>query len=178
MWRTRFKAFTASTLIGVLSGCGLAQKVADGTASTTHAIFYKQVRTLHLDFNGRSAINTNAQEMSGLSVPVLVRVYQLRGSQTLQNATYDELVKQGERVLLDDLLDQRVVVIKPGEAAQLNTPLQAQAKYVGVVALFRSPDVLQNTWRLVLDRDDLDPDQARVIELGDNRLTLRPQAED
>ncbi|MER2300088.1 MAG: type VI secretion system lipoprotein TssJ, partial [Pseudomonas sp.] len=36
----------------------------------------------------------------------------------------------------------------------------------------------QDTWRLVLDRDDLDPDQARVIELGDNRLTLRPRAED
>ncbi|WP_137164310.1 type VI secretion system lipoprotein TssJ [Pseudomonas asiatica] len=178
MWRTGFKAFTASTLIGVLGGCGLAQKVADGTASTAHAIFYKQVRTLHLDLNGRSAMNTNVEEMSGLSVPVLVRVYQLRGGQALENATYDNLVSQGERVLRDDLLDERVVVIKPGEAAQLSTPLQGEAQYVGVVALFRSPDVLQDTWRLVLDRDDLDPDQARVIELGDNRLTLRPRAED
>lgn len=123
-------------------------------------------------------MNTNVEEMSGLSVPVLVRVYQLRGGQALENATYDNLVSQGERVLRDDLLDERVVVIKPGEAAQLSTPLQGEAQYVGVVALFRSPDVLQDTWRLVLDRDDLDPDQARVIELGDNRLTLRPRAED
>ncbi|HDS1746396.1 MULTISPECIES: type VI secretion system lipoprotein TssJ [Pseudomonas] len=177
MWRTVFKCFTASTLVAVLSGCGFAQKVADGTASTAQAIFYKQVKTLHLDLNGRSAINTDVEEMSGLSVPVLVRVYQLKDSKALENATYDELVSQGERVLRDDLLDERVVVIKPGEAAQLSTPLQGDARYVAVVALFRSPDVIENTWRVVLQRDDLEPDQARVLELGDNRLTLQHRAE-
>ena len=177
MWRTVFKCFTASTLVAVLSGCGLAQKVADGTASTAQAIFYKQVKTLHLDLNGRSAINTDVKEMSGLSVPVLVRVYQLKGSKALQNATYDDLVDQAERVLRDDLLDERVVVVKPGEAAQLSTPLLGEAKYVAVVALFRSPDVTENTWRVVLPRDDLEPDQARVLELGDNRLTLRQRVE-
>ncbi|MNG92329.1 Type VI secretion lipoprotein [compost metagenome] len=177
MWRTVFKCFTASTLVAVLSGCGFAQKVADGTSSTAQAIFYKQVKTLHLDLNGRSAINTDVEEMSGLSVPVLVRVYQLKDSKALENATYDELVSQGERVLRDDLLDERVVVIKPGEAAQLSTPLQGDARYVAVVALFRSPDVIENTWRVVLQRDDLEPDQARVLELGDNRLTLQHRAE-
>ena len=138
MWRTVFKCFTASTFVAVLSGCGLAQKVADGTSSTAQAIFYKQVKTLHLDLNGRSAINTDDAEMSGLSVPVLVRVYQLKDNKALENATYDDLLSQGERVLRDDLLDERVVVIKPGEAAQLSTPLQGDARYVAVVALFLS----------------------------------------
>ncbi|MBT9238956.1 type VI secretion system lipoprotein TssJ [Pseudomonas sp. MG-2] len=137
----------------------------------------KQVKTLHLDLNGRSAINTDDAEMSGLSVPVLVRVYQLKDNKALENATYDDLLSQGERVLRDDLLDERVVVIKPGEAAQLSTPLQGDARYVAVVALFRSPDVIENTWRVVLQRDDLEPDQARVLELGDNRLTLRQRVE-
>lgn len=177
MWRTGFKCFTASTFVAVLSGCGLAQKVADGTASTAQAIFYKQLKTLHLDLNGRSAINTDDAEMSGLSVPVLVRVYQLKGNKALESATYDDLLSQGERVLRDDLLDERVVVIKPGEAAQLSTPLQDDARYVAVVALFRSPDVIENTWRIVLQRDELEPDQARVLELGDNRLTLRQRVE-
>ncbi|MFP5426857.1 MAG: type VI secretion system lipoprotein TssJ [Gammaproteobacteria bacterium] len=176
MWRTVFKCFTASTLMAVLGGCGLTQKVVDGTASAAHAVFYKQVKTLHLDLNGRSAMNTNAQEMSGLSVPVLVRVYQLRDSKALEAATYDDLVSRGERVLRDDLLDERVVVVKPGESAQLSTSLQREAQYIGVVALFRSPDVLQDTWRLVLRRVDLEPDQVSVIDLGDNRLTLRPRA--
>ncbi len=48
------------------------------------------------------------------------------------------------------------------------------AEFVTVVALFRTPDTQLNTWRLTLRRNDLDPDQPRVIELGDNRLTLRP----
>jgi type VI secretion system protein VasD len=26
-----------------------------------------------------------------------------------------------------------------------------------------------NTWRVVLSRDDLDPDKARIIEAGNNR---------
>lgn len=177
MWRTVFKCVTASTLVAVLSGCGLAQKVADGTSSTAQAIFYKQVKTLHLDLHGRSAINTDVGEMSGLSVPVLVRVYQLKDSRALENASYDDLLSQGERVLRDDLLDERVVVIKPGEAAQLSTPLQGDARYVAVVALFRSPDIIENTWRVVLHREDLEPDQARLLELGDNRLTLRQRAE-
>jgi type VI secretion system protein VasD len=43
-----------------------------------------------------------------------------------------------------------------------------------VVALFRSPDAQGDSWRLVLARDQLDPDNARVIELGDNALSLQP----
>lgn len=36
-----------------------------------------------------------------------------------------------------------------------------------------SPDQVNNSWRVVLSRDDLDPDKARLIEAGDNRLTLK-----
>jgi type VI secretion system protein VasD len=57
-------------------------------------------------------------------------------------------------------------------------PLDKDARFVTVVALFRNPDVQMNTWRLTLNRDDLDPDRARVIELGDNQLTLRALARD
>ena len=57
MWRTTSKRFTAVALAILLGGCGLTQKVVDGTASTAHAIFYKQVKTLHLDFTGRAAMN-------------------------------------------------------------------------------------------------------------------------
>lgn len=177
MWHTVSKCLTAPMIIAVLGGCGLAQKVADGTTSTAQAIFYKQVKTLHLDFSGRSAMNTDVTEMSGLSVAVLVRVYQLKSSKAVEAAAYDDLVTRGERVLGDDLLDEHVVLIKPGEAAQLSTALQGEARYVAVVALFRNPDVIEDTWRVVLHRDDLEPDQARMLDLADNRLTLRPRAE-
>ncbi|PRW86655.1 type VI secretion system lipoprotein TssJ [Pseudomonas simiae] len=165
-------------MFAVLGGCGLAQTVADGTASTAKAIFYKQVKTLHLDFSARTALNTAASDMSALSVPTLVRVYQLRDSKAVEQATYDGLLGDDNQLLASALLDKRSVVVKPEEGAQLNVPMDKDAQFVTVVALFRSPDTQLNTWRLTLTRDDLDPDRARVIELGDNRLTLRPLAKD
>jgi hypothetical protein len=36
-----------------------------------------------------------------------------------------------------------------------------------------SPDARKNDWRLVLTRDDLDPDKARVIALEGHSITLK-----
>ncbi|MFK0095019.1 type VI secretion system lipoprotein TssJ [Pseudomonas sp. NPDC090592] len=178
MWRTASKHFTGVALAILLAGCGITQKVVDSTASTARGLFYKQVKTLHLDFTGRSAMNTASTEMGGLSVPVLVRVYQLRDHKALDRATYDDLVSHGERVLGGDLLNEQAVVVKPGEAAQLSTPMSREAQYIAVIALFRNPAMEENAWRLTLQRDDLDPDLPRFVELGDNRLKLRPRTED
>ena len=161
----------------LVSGCGVTQSVSDSTASMTRAIFYKQVKTLRLDFDGRVALNTHGTDMRALSVPVMVRVYQLRDGKSANSATYDDLLRDADRLLGADLLDQRSLVIKPGEGAQLDVPLNENAGVVAVVGLFREPDSQVNDWRLLLTRDDLDPDRPRVIELGESRLTLRPLAE-
>lgn len=165
-----------TALCALLTGCGLTQSVSESTASTAHGIFYKQVKTLHLDISSRVAMNPHVTDMNGLSVPTLVRVYQLRNGKTVEKASYDSLLSDDDRVLGSDLLDTRAVVVKPGEGAQLSVPMDKDAQAVTVVALFRQPDTERNTWRLTLTRDDLDPDRARVIELGDNRLTLRALA--
>lgn len=178
MSRTLCNSLIAAALVAQLGGCGLTQTVTDTTQSTAKAIFSKQVKTLHLDFSGRAATNTDMTDMSALSVPTLVRVYQLRDSKAVKQATYDSLLSNDHSLLSADLLDQRAVVVKPEEGAQLNVPMDQDAQFVAVVALFRTPDTRINTWRLTLTRDDLDPDRARVIELGDNRLTLRPLAKE
>lgn len=178
MWRTVFNLVMLAAFALPLGACGLAQTVADGTASTARAIFYKQVKTLHLDFSARSALNTHAADMNALSVPTLIRVYQLRDNQAMARATYDGLLGDDDGLLVGALLDKRSLVVKPEEGAQLNVPMDKDAQFVSVVALFRSPDTVLNTWRLTLTRDDLDPDRARVVELGDNRLSLRPLEKD
>ncbi len=178
MSRIVFNALTPFALAAVLGGCGLAQSVTDATTSTTDAIFYKQVKTLHLDLSARTAMNIEATDMNALSVPTLVRVYQLRDSKLVQKATYDNVLSDGDNVLGADLLDERSLVVKPGEGVQLNVPLHKDTQFVAAVALFREPDNRTDNWRLMLTRDDLDPDQPRVIELGDNRLTLRPLAKE
>lgn len=177
MSRTVSSLIIVAALSASLTGCGLTQRVADGTASTARAIFHKQVKTLHLDLEGRVAVNADTLDMNGLSVPTLVRVYQLRGNKAVEKATYDELLNQGDSVLGADLLAQRAVVVKPGEGALLSVPMDPDARFVAVAALFRAPDAEVRSWRLVLGLDDLDPDQPRVIELRDSQLTLRSRGE-
>ena len=167
-------SFLLVGLLGAaLGGCGLVQSVTDTTRSTAQAIFYKQVRTLHLDFTARAALNTEQTDMRALSVPTMVRVYQLRDRTRLEAASYEGLLEDGETVLGEDLLDARRVVVKPEAGVRLDVPMDEQAQFVAVVALFRVPDTRQNNWRLVLARSELDPDRPRVIELGDNRLSVR-----
>lgn len=158
----------------LLAGCGLTQSVADGTVSVTKSIFYKQIKTLHLDFNAREALNTDSNDMSALSVPTMVRVYQLRDSKAFEQLDYQSLLVDGDASLKTDLLSSREVVVKPGTGALLNMPMEKEAKFVAVVGLFRMPDTQKNSWRLVIDREDLLPDDPRVIELGNNALSLKP----
>lgn len=174
MWCTAFKLSGVVALAALLSACGLFQSVAESTRETTRSVFYKQVRTLHLDLSGRSSVNTDFDEMNALSVPTLVRVYQLRERKALDKASYDELLDDSGKLLGADLLDQRALVVTPEQGARLDMPLHREARYVAVVALFRFPEPDTDSWRLLLERNDLEPDRARVIELGDNHLSLRP----
>lgn len=157
-----------------LSGCGLTQSVSDGTKSAFSAVFYKKIKVLHLDFTAREALNTDARENNSLSESMVVRIYQLKDIKTFDRRVYQQLLNDGETTLGADLLATRDVVIKPGGAVSLNMPMENDAKYVAVVGLFRHPDMMKNTWKLTIDREELDLDKARVIEAGNNQLLLLP----
>lgn len=154
-----------------LSGCGLTQKVSEGTKAMTTAIFYKQVRTLHLDLRARAALNVNDD---GIPLPTMIRIYQLKDRKAFDGADYKALSTGDGLVIKADLLVEKDIRLKPGEAVSVDMPMEETAQYVAVTALFLSPDQPRNTWRLVIPRQDLDPDNARLIEASDNRLTLLP----
>lgn len=161
----------------LLTGCGLTQTVTEGTVSVTHALFHRQVKTLRLDFTPRATVNTDSGENIALSVPTLVRIYQLRDNNALEKADYADLLENGDRVLGADCLASGEVVVKPGGHAALNMPMAAQAKYVAVVGLFRRPDLAGATWRTLIRRNALLPDKPRTIELNAGGLTLLPEKE-
>ncbi|MGX7901847.1 type VI secretion system lipoprotein TssJ, partial [Klebsiella pneumoniae] len=94
-----------------LSGCGLTQRVSEGTKSAFNAVFYKKINTLHLDFTAREALNTDARENHSLSEPVVVRIYQLKDRQTFDRLVYQQLLEEGDILLAADLLASRDVVI-------------------------------------------------------------------
>ena len=79
-------------------------------------------------------------------------------------------------MLKAELLADRDVVLTPGGDVSLNMPMEKEAKFIAVVALFQQPDMAKNSWRLVLERNYLDPDKARVIELSSNSLRLISEA--
>lgn len=145
----------------------------DANVSATKSIFYKQIKTLHLEFTGREALNTDAHKENLDSEPVMVRVYQLRDNKAFKKTVYGQLVNDVEETLKDDLLPNRSVAVKPSLSASLDVPMDKDAKFIAVmVVLFRHPDVAKDHWRVTLNREELDPDKPSIFELGNNRLTL------
>lgn len=166
----------ALTLIacGLLTGCGLTQTVTDGTVSITKSIFYKKIKTLHLDFTPRMAINADGAQTP---LATMVRVYQLKDRKNIDAADYQTLLRKADTVLKEDELASKELLVMPGGSVTLNMPMDEDAEFVAVVGLFNRPDMQDNRWRLVLTRDDLDPDKPRKIELGDGWLSLVPVKE-
>ena len=159
---------------GLLAGCGLTQTVTDGTISITKSIFYKKIKTLHLDFTPRTAINADGAQTP---LATMVRVYQLRDRKAVDAADYQMLLRRADTVLKDDVLASKELLVMPDGSVTLNMPMDEDAQFVAVVGLFNRPDQKDNRWRLVLTRDDLNPDKPRTIELGDGWLSLVPVKE-
>lgn len=173
---TRVTRWWALTLIacGLLAGCGLTQTVTDGTVSMTKSIFYKKIKTLHLDFSPRSAINADGAQTP---LATMVRVYQLNDRKSVDAADYQTLLRNADIVLKEDVVASKELLVMPCGSMSLNMPMDENAKFVAVVGLFNRPDLKDNRWRLVLTRDDLDPDKPRTLELGDGWLSLVPLKE-
>jgi len=161
-----------------LAGCGVTQGVTDGTKSAFNAVFYKKIKVLRLDFSAREALNIDSRESNSLSEPVVVRVYQLKDRKTFDKTVYQQLLKDGETILKADLLASRDVVVKPGGDANLDMPMETDAQFVAVVGLFRHPDMVNNSWKQVIGREELDPDKPRILEAGNNHLMLQPIKDD
>lgn len=159
----------------LLAGCGLTQKVTDGTVAVTQSIFYKQVKTLHLDIRTREAVNNNAR---GEALSTVVRIYQLKDRKTFDSTNYSSLFADDSQALKADLLAAKDIHLRPGSAVMMDMPMDEHAQYVAIAGMFMSPDTMNNTWRMVLSRNELDPDKPRIIEAGDNRLTLTPVRDD
>lgn len=167
----RIKLTLALCSLLILSGCGLTHSVTQGTASVAHAVFYRSVETLHLQFDPRAAFN---QDDSKVTMPVTLRVYQLTERTAFDGADYQILLTQSEETLKASQLAENTVRIIPNEAVVLDMPMDKKAQFVAIVGLFRTPDRVSNTWRLVIPRDALDPDEPRIIEVNNSTLMLRP----
>lgn len=168
-------ALLALGLMTTLTGCGLTQSVTDGTVSVTKSIFYKQVKTLHLDIQARDGVNNNAK---GAALATVVRIYQLKDRKAFDSTDYPSLFADDSLAIKTDLVAEKDINLRPGESVTLDMPMEATAQYVAVAGMFMAPDQVNDSWRITLTRDDLDPDKPRIIEVSNNRLTLQPLKDD
>ncbi|EKM9040908.1 type VI secretion system lipoprotein TssJ [Enterobacter hormaechei] len=142
-----------------------------GTVAVTKSFFYRQVKTLHLDIQAREGVNNNAK---GASLATVVRIYQLKERKAFDSTDYPSLFASDTQAIKADLVAEKDIRLRPGESVTLDMPMEESAQVVAVAGMFMAPDQVNDTWRITLTRDDLDPDKARVIEVSNNRLTLKP----
>jgi len=141
-----------------VSACGMWQSVKDGTVATTRAVFETKVRQVNLVITARGALNQDAQ---GVSLPVLLRIYQLNDDRPFVTATYAQLL-EGSDALKAVTLRSRNVTLVPGQTLKLSESMNDAANSVGIVAFFR--DTTRAEWSVLLPKSAwLKTDPVRLV---------------
>ncbi|ASL42251.1 hypothetical protein bAD24_I02085 [Burkholderia sp. AD24] len=158
--------FTGFVSIVLLSGCGAWQGVSDTTAGAYRAVFYRQIKTVEVDFVARASINPDE---ANRPCSVAVRVYQLKDRKRFDAASYSDLLTRDKTLLAQDLRASTAAVVSPGAAVSLSEPIQANTAYIAIVAFYREPG-LDEQWRLVIPKKKLPTDKPLKLELIDRTL--------
>lgn len=159
---------TVAALAGslLLSACGAWQSVSDGTSSAYHAVFFKQVKVLNVDLTARAELNPDD---AGRSTSLAVRVYQLKDRKLFDGVSYDDLLKNDRTVLAQDLQSSMAAVVNPGASVSLSQPMQADTKYVAIVAFYRNPGH-GDSWKYVIEKKTLSADVPLKLTVMDQEL--------
>lgn len=129
-----------------VSACGMWQSVKDGTVDATRAVFETKVRQMNLVITARGALN---QDAYGASLPVVLRIYQLRDERPFATATYAQLL-EGSDALKAATLWRRDVTLGPGQTLKVSEPIGDAATYVGVAAFFL--DTSHTEWSVLIPK--------------------------
>ncbi|UVE69130.1 type VI secretion system lipoprotein TssJ [Burkholderia pyrrocinia] len=155
--------------VASMSGCGMWQSVKDTTVDTTRAVFIAKVKQMNLVIESRSALNENEQ---GQSLPVVVRVYQMKDAKVFEKASYAQLIDDDRALLKADLLGSMETTLGPDAAVKLSAPMADDAQVVGVAGFFR--DQAGAEWQLVIPKSQWKKtDPVKLVVTG-NRLELAP----
>ena len=153
----------------LLVNCGAWQSIRETSSDAAHAIFITKVKEMNLLIEGRAELNRDDRDVS---LPVVLRVYQLRDPHAFEAGAYAQLLDDTGSIFKADALKRSDLVLSPGSTATLGSPMADDARYVGVIALFRSP--VGTHWRLVIPRDQWKKTDPVKISVIDNRLVLEP----
>jgi type VI secretion system VasD/TssJ family lipoprotein len=83
----------------------------------------------------------------GQSLAVVVRVYQLKTSKTIEDAEFDQIWQHDRETLSDDVLSAVEMTLAPSDSKIVNIKRAEDARYLAVIGLFRKPDGI--AWRAI-----------------------------
>lgn len=127
---------------------------------------------IHAEASGKLNRDTRGQSLS-----VAVKVYQLRSDQAFSRLTIEAIGagKPDQALLSPDLISVRDMTLLPGGKVDLTDFVLAEdAKYVGIVGMFRQPD--RHFWRLLFDAEDVLDDDLQVRAEDCYLVAVRPKA--
>jgi type VI secretion system protein VasD len=106
-------------------------------------------------------------DATGRPSPVVVRVYQLKGDATFNEADFFALYDDEQKVLGADLITRAEYIIEPSEKRSIELSVSPEARFVGAIAAFR--DIRTAQWRAIVavgeDRDSVavGVERARIV---------------
>jgi len=90
------------------------------------------------------------RDVSGKSLSVVVRIFQLRDKNEFSRLSFDAVTSRSDTELFPkELVAASEVVVMPGTMQEVTDKLLPETKYVGVVGYFRKPDA--QFWRFLFD---------------------------
>ncbi|WP_241239072.1 type VI secretion system lipoprotein TssJ [Burkholderia stagnalis] len=161
------QAVVSATTIALLVGCGMWQSVKETALDATRAVFVAKVKQLNLAIESRAALNPNEQ---GQSLPVVMRVYQLKDAKAFAQADYAQLLADDRAQLKADLLSSMEATLGPGATIKLSTPMADDARAVGVVAFFR--ELSNAEWHVLIPKSQWKKTDPVTLVVTGNRMEL------
>lgn len=149
-----------------VSACGTWQSVKDGTVAVTQAVFETKVKQMNLTVAARSALN---QDTRGVSLPVVLRIYQLRDDKPFATATYTQLLA-GNDALKAATLWSRDLTLGPGQTLRVSEPMDDAANYVGVAVFFR--DTGDTEWSVLIPKAQWKKTDPVNLVVSANRMEI------
>jgi type VI secretion system protein VasD len=118
----------------------------------------------------------------GEPLATVVRIYQLKGSQRLNEASFEDMLDRDKQTLADELVATKELTVNPGDQIDPQVIRGDGASWVAVVALFRQP--AGTSWRALYRLPPPDPYYCRSSRkrrtpklyqafLDENRVEIR-----
>jgi type VI secretion system protein VasD len=98
------------------------------------------------------------------ALATVVRLYQLKSTAKISNASFDDLLDHDREALGEDFLAVQEVTLNPGDKLDPPMTRNPDATVLGAVALFRQP--AGTTWRAIVKLPAPDPQHCHAAERG------------